>query len=437
MDQTLTLAFGWLRQDAQEVVSAATGKGKQREGVEIGAQLAFRLFQEELQNAETSLTDKQMATSISKAVQLDGDALYQLQEEERIAQGDRQLSIALNNGETEIHTSQTNTNSPADDSEFLEKLACIYITGFDGDVGDRDFCSDDETAAGDQPESSAWAASRRSRKRACEACGDMKHFAELARAPCQHEYCRECLTHLFRDAAADESLFPPRCCKQPIPLDKSQPFLDFKVAQHYRKKAVEFSSPRRVYCYVCAAFIPPANQLNDTATCADCGFRTCISCKGARHGGDCPEDEKLQQVLQLAREEGWQRCQNCWGMVELNTGCYHMTCRCGFQFCYVCGARWKTCRCVQWDEPRLYERAVEVDARDDHPEDQAREQARPQRVHRLMENLRRDHECEHRRWSYREGKYYCEQCTQVKKRFIFECKQCHILACAYCKRHRI
>ncbi|KAI0172598.1 hypothetical protein GGR52DRAFT_415183 [Hypoxylon sp. FL1284] len=436
MDQTLILAFELLSQDAQEVISAVTGKGKQREGVETDAQIAFRLFQEELQDAEALLTDKQMAISIGKAVQLDGGVLSQLQEEERIAHGDHQLSIALDNGETEARTAHADAHSPEYDAEFIEKLACIYITGFDDDASDRGICSDEETIAGDQPESSAWAASRGPRKRACEACGEVKHFAELARAPCQHEYCRQCLTHLFGAAATDESLFPPRCCKQPIPLDKSQPFLDSNVVRQYRKKAVEFSSPHRVYCYGCAAFIPPTNHKDDAATCSDCGCQTCISCKGAQHGGDCPEDEKLQQVLQMAREEGWQRCQNCWCMVELDMGCYHMTCRCGFQFCYVCGARWKSCACEQWDEHRLYERAVEVDARDDHPEDQARRDNRPQRVHQLMENLRRDHECEHRRWQYREGKYCCEQCFQLKRRFIFECRQCHVLACAYCKRHR-
>jgi hypothetical protein len=39
--------------------------------------------------------------------------------------------------------------------------------------------------------------------------------------------------------------------------------------------------------------------------------------------------------------------------VELSTGCFHMTCRCKAQFCYLCAARWKSCACVQWNERRL------------------------------------------------------------------------------------
>jgi len=36
------------------------------------------------------------------------------------------------------------------------------------------------------------------------------------------------------------------------------------------------------------------------------------------------------------------------------------SCRCGAQFCYICGARWKTCQCAQWDEPRLMHRAAQI-----------------------------------------------------------------------------
>ena len=37
-------------------------------------------------------------------------------------------------------------------------------------------------------------------------------------------------------------------------------------------------------------------------------------------------------------------------MVELRDGCRHITCTCGAEFCYVCGSRWRTCRCTEVDE---------------------------------------------------------------------------------------
>jgi hypothetical protein len=52
-------------------------------------------------------------------------------------------------------------------------------------------------------------------------------------------------------------------------------------------------------------------------------------------------------------QEGWQVCGNCSSLVELEQGCNHMTCRCGYEFCYVCARHWKQCECALWDEGRL------------------------------------------------------------------------------------
>ncbi|KAF2967688.1 hypothetical protein GQX73_g5854 [Xylaria multiplex] len=287
-DEDLDLIIQLLQQDGEEVLSAAIGKGKQPEGIVTDAQAAFNLFIEELH-------------------ELDGDELLQSQNEEQIAENDHNLSISLSKGESNLLIVQNTLQASAHDDELMEKMACIYITGID------DTESDDDTTVVNQPESSTWAASRQARRtrqrRPCEACGEQMHFAELSRAPCQHEYCRQCLSRLFRDAIIDESLFPPRCCKQSIPLDKSQLFLDANVISQFRQKSLELSTPNRTYCHntSCAAFIPPANCSHTTATCGECRRQTCTTCKGVWHNGDCPHDEQLQQVIQLAREQGWQR----------------------------------------------------------------------------------------------------------------------------------
>ncbi|KAI0010911.1 hypothetical protein F4779DRAFT_616175 [Xylariaceae sp. FL0662B] len=329
MDEDTTLIIQLLREDAQEAESIVTGKGKEAEGSETDMQIAFKLFQEELLHAETFFPDQQMATSIQKAVQLDSDALIQFQEEERAAQDDRNMALALNNGGHGTLTSkislQTSLSSFTDDEDFLEKLFCIFVTGIDPIDSDYDICDDEATIASGQPESSTKAASRQPttrQRRTCEACGSIMHFAELATAPCQHEYCRQCLTHLFHEATVNESLFPPRCCKQPIPLDRNRLFLDPDVVREFCKKSLEYSTPRRTYCHNrhCATFIPPKNYVDDVATCGECGCQTCITCKNSQHGGECPNDEQLQQVIQLAGEKGWQRCQDCRRMIELISG---------------------------------------------------------------------------------------------------------------------
>ncbi|KAI0377895.1 hypothetical protein F5Y04DRAFT_167402 [Hypomontagnella monticulosa] len=474
-DEDIALAIRLMQQDAEQFVSAMTRKGKQVEGSQTDAQVAANLFLQDLMATATSFEDRRMARSVLQAIQTDNDTMSRLQNEEHVAQADRVLSLALSRGEEPAAVPQPIPETTYD-GNFVSKLAYIYNAGlglFGGGVGAD---TTGETAVEDQPESSAWGASRvrkEQKLRPCNACGDEKPSAELAQTPCRHRYCRECLAQIFQHASRDESLFPPRCCKQPIPLEENQVFLDANVIQEFRQKSVEFSTPRRTYCHNsrCGRFIPPANYANDTATCGGCGHRTCITCKGASHVGDCPNDEQLQQVIQLAGQQHWQRCQNCSAMVELNMGCNHITCRCRYEFCYVCGARWKTCDCAQWDEARLYERAAAVDARGnaqpaprpaavpqqnqdrqpvpnrqvapviDHDNLlqalQPEQEAQRRRIAELMEDLRENHECDHDRWFSRGGPCECEECGDVMPVFIYECRQCHIMACRYCRYHRL
>lgn len=99
-----------------------------------------------------------------------------------------------------------------------------------------------------------------------------------------------------------------------------------------------------------------------TYTCSSCSSTTCANCKTADIPGrhDCVDfDTSDRAVIRLGQQEGWSQCPGCKRMIELNMGCYHMTCLCRQQFCYLCRAPWKTCTCAQWDEGRLLVAAEE------------------------------------------------------------------------------
>ena len=74
--------------------------------------------------------------------------------------------------------------------------------------------------------------------------------------------------------------------------------------------------------------------------------------------GPCNDqnDTEFQQVIQSNQ---WKTCARCRRVIELGTGCNHITCVCGYEFCYVCGDRWVSapCRngCELWEENRLTE----------------------------------------------------------------------------------
>lgn len=178
-----------------------------------------------------------------------------------------------------------------------------------------------------QAQSSSLAASRKAAEsRECVACGDDFPPSGLFRSPCSHEYCRECLVGLVQASLHDESLFPPRCCGQHIPITTSQWFSQ-ELVDKFNAKKLEHDTPNRTYCSVptCSTFIPPVFVANEVAHCPKCKLYTCTYCKAGYHPGVCEEDISAQKLLKLAADNGWQSCNACRRLVELNFGCYHIS----------------------------------------------------------------------------------------------------------------
>ncbi|KAF8553207.1 hypothetical protein OG21DRAFT_1273259 [Imleria badia] len=196
----------------------------------------------------------------------------------------------------------------------------------------------------------------------CVICTDPIHSVEI-RAPCGHYYDIGCATDLFQSATRDETLFPPRCCGQNVPFGRIRPHLSPALITAFQQKKAEFSTLKRVYCSspTCSRFLGPVSEgifggRVYSCPAPRCRRRTCGKCR-EQHSGDrthvCRPDAGATQVLELSRASGWARCPGCSHMIELHLGCFHTTCRCGTEFCYLCRARWKTCECPQWDEQRL------------------------------------------------------------------------------------
>jgi hypothetical protein len=118
------------------------------------------------------------------------------------------------------------------------------------------------------------------------------------------------------------------------------------VLELFAEKQIEFGTLKRVYCAAprCSRFLGPQQERSGLSwlmptqryTCEPpkgCGMRTCARCKAEVRGiaslHMCSaEDDGSADVLTLARGQGWARCPGCAQMIELNMGCYHMTCRC-------------------------------------------------------------------------------------------------------------
>ncbi|KUI55162.1 Putative E3 ubiquitin-protein ligase ARI4 [Cytospora mali] len=212
----------------------------------------------------------------------------------------------------------------------------------------------------------------------CVVCMDDIPSRKTAKLKCGHRMCHSCLKRSFKLSITDPQHMPPRCCTADnIPLKHVEKLFDNEFKKTWNKKFTEYSAKNRIYCIKrgCNEFIRPedihhADDGRKYGRCVRCRTKVCVKCNGKWHSArDCPKDEETVRFLAQAKDEGWQRCFRCKAMVELKEGCNHMTCRCGAEFCMICGERWKTCQCPWFnydtvENDRLQHMQIPMPARD-------------------------------------------------------------------------
>ncbi|KAL5537129.1 hypothetical protein ACEPAF_952 [Sanghuangporus sanghuang] len=183
---------------------------------------------------------------------------------------------------------------------------------------------------------------------------------EPVRLECGSRYDMDCLKRMFEANVDDEYRFPPRCCGQVIPLTVVEDQISKQTRDLYKAKIDEYSTPWRLYCSnaQCARFLGSRQRKAVSKTCRACKIETCALCTAPAHssGQKCKIDKDLRKALKLGQHYGWQRCPRCRQLVERNDGCYHMSCRCGAQFCYLCAGNWGHCKC--WQRKRAFVKII-------------------------------------------------------------------------------
>ncbi|KAF2787237.1 hypothetical protein K505DRAFT_258151 [Melanomma pulvis-pyrius CBS 109.77] len=418
-----------------------TRKGKHAIDRPPDHEVAFANFQAELQGYKTTLNDHKLAQSIGAAVHSDGVLISDLTDQEVKSCADRRMALEMSNNDPEIETPPRSTHVDIqDDMETISRsIAAASVIEF----------SDDETEAGPSmtyTERQAETMRKLSMEFQCCACTDRYSRAFMITATCSHRYCLDCIKDLFMRSTKDEGLYPPKCCRQHISVATVSKHMDPDQLAAFELATVEYATRNRTYCnnYACSMFIVPGNIEPGTerATCSKCGTHTCATCKNGYHyNTDCPDDPSLLQTRELARGMGWQTCYACDRVVQLRSGCNHMTCLCKAEFCYVCGARWKECNCQAADPNRIEERAEEIVERDaplNLPPAERRRQVR-----QVFAELQENHECEHSRRFQRitfgapRGGFRCELCDARHYKYILQCRHCYVNVCEDCRRNRI
>ncbi|KAJ5455578.1 uncharacterized protein N7458_003842 [Penicillium daleae] len=438
-----------LRQDVDEISN--TGKGKQPSRGPSDTELALEHLNNQLREQEQLHQDLVLARSLDRAVQDDGAAIALFQQEEAMARADRQLACRLAriecapelmeqepfDAETmyrmnaatagpsgSVSRGHTNTG----DARPSEQAKRTRTSPDPATPGPGDACPQKRLRA-QVPESSTLA--ERSRPPAaprivCVSCNESYEPRDIFRALCTHDYCTACLVKLVEHALLDETRFPPRCCGRTLPLSLIRTHIGPELTQRHEEKTIEQADLSKTYCSnkICSAYILPDRVSGYIGTCRSCQVKTCTICKEEAHEGDC--QPAANELLELAVKQKWQKCP-CGHVIELNIGCNHITCRCGREFCYVCGKQWKTCECATWEENRLLEArarqaaAPRRNAVVNQPAVQPAAAAAPQQqvVQPAVAPAPQVQVCNHPgRWPRVDGEHECQLCEDIMEEYI-------------------
>jgi len=115
----------------------------------------------------------------------------------------------------------------------------------------------------------------------------------------------------------------------------------FSMNNFLQNNSDEYSSCPTPGCEYMFFFEPGAINF----LCPICGKNYCLNCKDEWHRGmtcqqykDSRDVNKLDnQFFQFVKGAKFKMCPKCKFWVEKNQGCNHMKCRCGADFCYLCG----------------------------------------------------------------------------------------------------
>jgi len=428
-------AFATLHLEEIEEVVALRKDKRRATSTPPDDEIAFQLYADELKSLLSLVQDQQLARSLAAAVDTDYPLIEELVRADRQVIRDGALARRLEQGESISRPGSGGQQDDYDeDSETKSETGSVYErTSVNTGANTPVWVFGDSSSSNDRP----WPENRAR----CIVCDEFADSTDPV-FPCGHVYDTQCAVELFEHASKDESLMPPRCCRLHIPIGLVTPHLSANSRALFLEKLREHRTHNRLYCpdATCSRFIGSADETERRHVCLRCGIQVCAICRKRAHPGyvPCETDTDTQEVIALGESSGWKRCPGCHQMVELSHGCYHMTCLCRTQFCYLCAALWKNCDCVQWDEARLFaaaEQRVQNQIQNDPP---VRSVVNLENlVNRAVEQLRDNHECNHPSWTLRQGAARCEECHNYLAKYILCCRSCQMRACVRCTRNRL
>jgi hypothetical protein len=198
-----------------------------------------------------------------------------------------------------------------------------------------------------------------------------------------HDICGQCVARYMRTKILDDGstsvLCPESSCKAPLEYSEIGQHAAKDVFARYLPQSMELtrydellcrrafeSDPNFRWCTnrICEAGQIVANggtissSISDLLilasssyyTCATCSFRSCFKCKMPAHVNLSCEAAKANRIRrehngEEAASSTWlgahtRECYTCHRPCHKEVGCDHITCICGAEWCWLCGAKY-------------------------------------------------------------------------------------------------
>eukprot|EP00696_Hemimastix_kukwesjijk_P000210 gnl/Hemi2/10295_TR3550_c0_g1_i1.p1 gnl/Hemi2/10295_TR3550_c0_g1~~gnl/Hemi2/10295_TR3550_c0_g1_i1.p1 ORF type:complete len:453 (-),score=-22.62 gnl/Hemi2/10295_TR3550_c0_g1_i1:133-1491(-) len=160
---------------------------------------------------------------------------------------------------------------------------------------------------------------------------------------CGHSFHKACIEE-YVQVKMNENKFPILCpeehCKAELTNSDLEKILKFEDMQKFHRLSVahflNMNASVVFHCPTpdCAFKLFYAEPSQKEVECPLCLNTFCLACKEHSHPNALCE---VNQFIKIAKDLALKACPSCRHWVEKTEGCNHMTCNCGYEFCYNCG----------------------------------------------------------------------------------------------------
>ena len=178
-------------------------KGKNRADESPDIDLTVSAYQSDVQAHIQFLHDLKLAHGIACAVDTDGQAIPEATRGESQAQRDRQLALPVNEGGNE-------------EAEALPPKK-RGSNGLPISTMRKPMTKRERSRSVNRLCEAPGKGTRSPMDTSYSVCTNRFRQCDVRRLQCEHIYCNDCLKELSMRSTKDETLFPPTCCRQPIP----------------------------------------------------------------------------------------------------------------------------------------------------------------------------------------------------------------------------